>query len=307
MSLNEIISKLELSELTLRMYFTRKQRKKYVSYSPGVDPDLQKELIKLIKNYLLKFVDYQQVHFSPVGYKEETIEKCSCDYVEKYIDVISSYEKENLEREPIDEKTINKLNFYCLEVFYEEDGKHKNIKFFRRVTKFRKLSSEGFFGRIKSNKFKKIDSNLLGIDGNVDIIVYNDEMLVLNHISLERIFSLSDQYSEKAEKAINIISEANRITNFEQFKTDCLNDGRVTRMLTKMLSEENRLENCFENFPNVVSVIEIFELDIDIDNSSEVDMIVYDNKDQLMDVIRLVRDSYYESIIRRRKGIDDNI
>lgn len=307
MNLNDVINKLKLPDLNLRLYFTRKRGINYFSYSPSVEVDLQKELIKLIDSYLIKFISYEQINFSPVGYREETIEKCDCEYVDRYTDVINSFLEDSLDREPLDEDIINKLNFYCLEVFYEENQENKSIKFFRRVTKFKKLSSEGFFGFIKNNRFNKIESNLLGIDGNVDIIVFEGEMLILNHISLERIFSLTDQYLEKAQKVINIIRKANRISNFEQFEAECLNDRRLTRILTKMLTEENKLEKCFENFTNVVNVIEIFELEIDIDNSSEIDRIVYENKDQLMDIIRLVRDSYYKSFIKERRGIDDNV
>lgn len=307
MDLNKIIEKLEMKNQSLRLYFTRKQGINYISYSPSIETDLQSTLIDLIKEYLTKFTNLDQVPFSPVGYREETIETCDCNYVDRYKDVISSFVEENLEREPLDSETLNKLSFYCLETSYEEDNEVKKIQFFRRVTKFKKLSSSGFFGFIKNNRFTKIDSNLLGIDGDVDIVVFEEKMLILNHISLERVFSLADQYSKKAQNAIDIIRNANRISNFDQFEMDCLNDRRVTRILTKMLSEENKLENCFENFTNVVNVIEIFELEIDIGKSSDLDVIVYDNKDQLMDIIRLVRDSYYKSIIHERKGIDDAV
>ena len=74
-----------------------------------------------------------------------------------------------------------------------------------------------------------------------------------------------------------------------------------------MLKEEDRLSRCFENFNNVVNVIDLFDLDINIQNSNGVDMIVYEDKNQLMDIIRLVRDSYYTSLINERQGIDDTL
>ncbi len=306
MNLNRVINILDMPDLTLRLHFTRKRGTCYISYSPSIEPELQSELIGLIKEHLRRFRELDQIGFSPVGYREETIEFCTCDYVNNYNDVVTSYNEENLDREPLDDDIINRLNFYCLELTFIEEEVEKKIRFFRRVTRFKKLTSKGFFGWIRDNSFNKVDSNLLGIDGEVDIIVYEEEMLILNHISLERIFSLAEQYLEKAQTAIDFIRNADRISNFEQFENDCLNDRRVARILTKMLTEEARLENCFENFANVVNVIEIFELDIDIDNS-EIPKIIYSNKEQLMDVIRLVRDSYYKSIINERKGIDDGI
>ena len=162
-------------------------------------------------------------------------------------------------------------------------------------------------GSISNNRFKKLNKSLLGIDGDVDLIIEENDVLILNHISLERIFSISDHYQEKAQEAINLIHSANRIINFEQFSEDAINDGIIIRTLTKMLKEEDRLSRCFENFNNVVNVIDLFDLDINIQNSNGVDMIVYEDKNQLMDIIRLVRDSYYTSLINERQGIDDTL
>ncbi|WP_303395481.1 Kiwa anti-phage protein KwaB-like domain-containing protein [Intestinibacter bartlettii] len=202
---------------------------------------------------------------------------------------------------------MNKLSFYCLVLEFEENRVQKEIKFFRRVTKFKKLSTKGIMGSISNNRFKKLNKSLLGIDGDVDLIIEENDVLILNHISLERIFSISDHYQEKAQEAINLIHSANRIINFEQFSEDAINDGRIIRTLTKMLKEEDRLSRCFENFNNVVNVIDLFDLDINIQNSNGVDMIVYEDKNQLMDIIRLVRDSYYTSLINERQGIDDTL
>ncbi|MEA5008246.1 Kiwa anti-phage protein KwaB-like domain-containing protein [Clostridium tyrobutyricum] len=307
MNINSLIEILNSDETELRLYFTRKRGIRYISYSPVIDDPLQIKLKKLIRDYLKDFISIEQVKFSPVGYKEETIETCNIDYINSYMDVIDSFNDCNVNREPIEDEIINELNFYCLVITDNRKGNNDKVMFFRRVTKFKKLSSKGVFGNIKDNKFKEIDTKLLGIDGNIDLVVYDDNVLILNHISLERIFSLAEQYLEKAQTAISFIRKSKRISNFDQFEEDCLNDRRITRTLTKMLTEENKLENCFENFPNVVNVIEIFELEIDIDKSGDIDRIVYDNKEQLMDVIRLVRDSYYRSIINARAGIDDSI
>lgn len=307
MNINLLLSILDRERRDIRLFFTMKRGIKYYTYSPGIGDNIHDELIKLIKEYIVKFKDFEQVDFSPVGYKEGTIETCDCDYVASYEDVVSTFKEGEVERDPISKEDINKLNFYCIKINLDLEEDKKELLLFRRVTKFRKLSTSGIFGSISNNRFEKIDSDLLGLDGDLDIAVYDGKMIVFNHIALERIFSLKKQYLESAQEAIDIIRKAGRISNFDQFEEDCLNDNRITRILTRMLSEEDDLEKCFENFPNVISVIDIFELEIDIDNSGEEDIIVYDNKEQLMDVIRLVRDSYYKSIIRELPGIDDAI
>ena len=306
MDIQRIIEVIKSEKSNARLFFTRKRGIRYISYSPEIESDLQETLKELIVDYLKQYNSIDQIEFSPLGYREETIETCNVEYISNFLDVINSYEDGIVNRE-IPKDIINNLNFYCLVIEYNENGEDKEIRLFRRVTKFKRLSTKGMMGSIKNNKFSKLDASLLGIDGDIDIVVAGDEVLILNHISLERIFSISNQYVERAQEAIDIIRDADRVTNFEQFEEDALNDGRITRTLTKMLNEEERLERCFENFGNIINVIELFDLDINIQNENGVDKVVYEHKDQLMDIIGVVRDSYYTSIINNRRGIDDSI
>mgnify|MGYP003369743469 CR=1 FL=1 len=306
MDIQRIINIIQRQDTTARLYFTKKRGIRYISYSPTIELNLQEDIKNLIVRYLNIFINRQQVYFSPLGYREETIETCNIEYINNYMGVINSYEEGTVNRDVPDD-VINNLNFYCLAIEFTENGEDKEIRLFRRLTKFKKLSTKGMMGWIADNRFNKLDASLLGIDGDIDIIVDENEVLILNHIALERIFSISEQYQEKAQEAIDLIRESDRIVNFEQFEEDALNDGRITRTLTKLLNEEDRLENCFENFSNVIDVIEIFELDINIQNTNGIDKIVYESKEQLMDIIRLVRDSYYTSIINNRNGIDDSL
>ncbi|MDU1112042.1 Kiwa anti-phage protein KwaB-like domain-containing protein [Clostridium perfringens] len=306
MNIEKVIDILKKEDTTTRLYFTQKRGIRYLSYSPEIEGDLQKTLKEFIIKYLSDYKNIEQIEFSPLGYREETLETCDIEYISNFESVINSYKEETVSRD-LPAGIINKLNFYCLVIEFSEDEENKVIRFFRRVTKFKRLATKGIMGSIKGNRFSRLEASLLGIDGDIDIITFENSVLILNHISLERIFSISDQYLEKAQDAIDIIREADRITNFDQFEEDALNDGRITRTLTKMLNEEERLEKCFENFTNVMNVIDLFNLEINIEKRDGVDKVVYEHKDQLMDIIRVVRDSYYTSIINNRKGIDDSL
>lgn len=69
--------------------------------------------------------------------------------------------------------------------------------------------------------------------------------------------------------------------------------------------EEERIELVFENFDNVIRCIEIFELPIEI--IEENTKLVYEEKSQLLDFTRVIRDSFYRSIIGEREGVDDSL
>jgi hypothetical protein len=83
-----------------------------------------------------------------------------------------------------------------------------------------------------------------------------------------------------------------------------LNDLRIQKILTRMLKDGDELNSCFDNFDNVVETIELFELDIDFQRTPT-EAIIYEDKKQLMDILRLARDSYYRSLIKERPGIDN--
>ncbi|MBA4699214.1 MAG: DUF4868 domain-containing protein [Ruminococcus sp.] len=307
MEIEKIILGLQ-GEVNCRLYFTRKLSNGfYISYSPIIDDGVSEKLIELVVQYLEKQKALPVSDFSPIGCYDDTLEACKTEEIQNYQDVIESLQEDKVERECIESKFINKLNFYCLSVNCTIEGREKNIKFFRRITRFKKLSSKGMFGQIKNNRFSRIEAEMLGIDGDVDTIIVGEEVIILNHVALERIFSMSDQYIEKSEEAIQKIGAAQRIENFAQFEEDCKNDRRITRILTKLLNEEDKLEHCFENFENVKKAIDIFELDIRIGHLNEKETVVYERKDQLMNMVRLVRDSYYRSIIGERPGVDDSI
>ncbi|WP_304341590.1 Kiwa anti-phage protein KwaB-like domain-containing protein [Metaclostridioides mangenotii] len=305
MDINKIVQVLGSNEINLRLYFTaKKPNDKYYSYSPLVRERLQKELINLTRSYLTGFISKEQLMFNPISSMDDTIEYCDIGYIGNYDDVIESYRDINCDRTDIIPGDINKLTFYCMEISYTESGQNKYIRLFRRVTKFKKLSKSGILGLIKNNEFSKLDNNILGLDGFTDIVVFENEVLILNRISLERIFSIHDQYERKAKETISVIKEIDKIENFDQFEEDCLSDKRIKKTLTKMADKWERLEQSLSNFEKIEDTIDMFDLDIDVDVADS-KKIIYENKEQLKEILRLIGDAYYKSVNLERIGVDD--
>lgn len=287
--------------LDIRLYFTRKkQNGTYISYSPTIAKELKQELKEIVTGALENVITLEQREFNPIGMLDGYIETFNPENVKSFSDIVDSMHEDKVHRDGISSDEINRLNFYCIK--YHLGQELGDVLFFRRVTKFKKLK-KGIVGRFISNDFEKVDNDLLGIDPNIDIVVFNDEMLIINHVAFERIFRIHDQYFEKAQETLNKIEEAGKIRNFEEFKEDCLSDARITRALTKLLNEEERIDKFILNFENVRTVIEVFELDVKIESG----VLIYEDKSQLMDIVRLIKDSYYKSLIANRIGIDKGL
>lgn len=300
----EKLSGLDENNLDIRLYFTRKKnRGNYDSYSPSISEDLQKELKNLMIKALENVREVDQREFSPIGTIEGYVETFMTQNVDSFDDIYRSMNEDYVIRKEITNKEISKLTFYCLKIGLGNEG---DVLFFRRVTKFNNLQKKGgILGSFSAGDFEKLHGSLLGIDPSLDLVIFGEEILILNHISFERIFSIGEQYQEKANQTLELVERAKRINNFEQFKEDCLNDGRITRALTKILNEENRIHQVFENFANVIQVIDIFELNIELEEGNT--KILYEDKTQLMDITRLIRDSFYRSIINNREGVDEGV
>lgn len=302
MKIKDLINYLNTENLELNLYFSRKLRDgRYISFSPNVGRKIFDDLLNLIIEHIIKFKDYEVVDYNPTGYKDSTIENCSISYIKNYQDVINSFEEaDNVESE-IDP---DNYNFYTLELLSPNKPEFPNIKIFRRVTKFKKLHSKGFIARFNGRTLNKIESKLIGIDGEVDILIINEKIIILSHYSLERIFNLDEQFKDTASEFLKQDGLKEGINNYDNFYDDCLNDGRYRKTLTKMMSENIDIDRTYQNSENIKKTIDMFSLTINY-NEEPSFCLIYEGKDQIMDILRILRDSYYKSIINEQIGVDE--
>ena len=298
MDLKEVINILEDKNNGRELYFCEKCKEGYNSFCPEVSKEIFEMLIKFSLDTINRRNDEEIITYNPTGYREGTLEFCDANYVGNFNEVINSFESGNVE---IPKDKIDNFSFYCINIGSDEN----NVKLFRRLTKFKKLSTKGLLGIFEGNKLNSVEDKILGIDGDIDLVVYKQEILILSHISLERIFKIEEQYEKKSKETIECLRNTNKIVNFDAFEEDCMNDMNIRKILTKMQNEDNNLEECFDNFDNILKTIDIFELDINVNESER--NIIYENKSQIKDILRLARDSYYKSIIQEKPGIDNKI
>lgn len=301
MDIKALKDKIQENNLEFNLFFTRKLRNgNYVSFSPNIDAQIYDDLLNLICNYIEQFENKEIVGYNPTGYKDETIESCAVSYIRDYNRVLNSFKNSDYVETEIDP---DNYSFYTFSITRNDD-QFPDIRIFRRVTKFKKLHSKGIIARFNGNTLNKIESKLIGIDGEVDFITIGDDILILSHYSLERIFNLDDQFRDTASEFLNQEGLSDGIINFDNFYEDCLNDGRYKKTLTKMTSENINLAKTYENYENIKKTIDMFNLEINYTEEPSFS-IIYEDKSQIMDILRILRDSYYRSIINEQIGVDD--
>lgn len=281
---------------THKLTFTMKKRNNYFSYAPNLNLDVAKELAKHIVTQLEKVSDLTPVEFNPIqGCTDQEIECSEIDKIERIKDIIASIDT----TQELDINHANDLSFYCLTIYDEDCNAYR---FFRRVVKFKKLSQEGMLFAIQGNTFNKLSSDILGIDGNVDVVIINQKVYIINRIAMERIFSMQSSYENNANIAMDIIEKTKKIANFSEFKKDCIGDSRFHKTLTRLLNDDVDIKDALEHTEEIQDVIETFDLNIELTEGKS-PQIIYRNKDDRMEILRIINDAYCRTCIRVRNVV----
>lgn len=117
MDLNMIVKYLEQENLVYDMYFSRKLKSGYESFSPNIDNQIFEDVSNLILDNLKKYISLEQTHYNPTGYRDGTVEICDIGYVGNYEDILESFTiADNVETE-IDP---DNFSFYCFTIKNKE-------------------------------------------------------------------------------------------------------------------------------------------------------------------------------------------
>lgn len=277
----------------VRVYFCEKKVDRYRTFLPQVSNDLQKKILALILPPLFKAIDLPVVQYNPVGVLDEENELIIPSQVAWVETFKESLRPENLYTDMSLIKVKN-ISFYCIQISYQG----RNVFLFRQFTKMSRLR-KGILSRFVQNTLTELDSDFLGIDELTDMVLMDDVLLIINHISLERIFNYRDKFQEMTNQAIGRIVVEGKMANVEQFSEDCLNDVRIMKRFTDLMSKD-RLPLFFDNYDRVPEIVNALELDIEFDEEGKM---IYRDKTQLFHIIHLMSDSYFKSLIAERVGV----
>lgn len=294
-------------KFNLNLYFTEKKPKKYLSFSPNSSPELKKNILDYILSDLDKVKNYPSQDYNPIGTIDNIIETSKTTETKGFAELIDSFKNSTA---MVDDIKPEKINFYTLSCNMKDkdDEIEHDIYFFRRINKLKRLNSEGIIARIKGKELNKIDSKIIGIDGDVDIIAFDENIFIVNHIALERIFRVIDQFVTKTNEALSTLKAKGKIKNFDDFKEACLNDIRIEKSLAKLLATPEILEHTLDDIELVKKAISNMNWNIPISEQGKKWQIVYDpestSRIDLMNIIYLIKDSCYESVLLKRHDVD---
>lgn len=276
----------------------QKIKQEYEVYEPVVREQLQRDLKELYTEVLqTRLFDLPQEDYNPNvgqdGYL--SIAPLNVAHVNATIEKLES--EENIHGD-MNEMNLDDINFYCIRFTQNREA----VYIFRRFTKMKKIR-QGISTFIEDNTLRKFDNELfIGLDRDIDILVYQGEILIINRFALQTIFNLQDYFTNRATEALNHIENGNVISNFEEFREDCLNDRQASKRITKIINTPGRIQGFLENanlLPNVIA-----EADLEIELNEDGQIIYTRSRQVRSQILFCIADAYYLSLLLSRVGED---
>lgn len=247
----------------------------------------------ILPNLIESLQHQKMVDYNPIGVADGENEKLASHQVNSITDFLESINEEELYTDMTNLK-IDRISFYVIQISWDNNV----VYLFRQFSKVSKLR-KGLLSQIVENELKEMDNKFLGIDEYTDMVLFRNELLILNHISLERIFNYRDEFLNMTNNALNEIGNQNIIQNIDKFSEDCKRDIRILKRFAN-ITNSNRLPLFFLYYDRVPEIVRTLELDIEFDEKGKM---IYREKSQLYHIINLMSDSYFRSLLADRIGI----
>lgn len=270
----------------------------YQSYNVVLDENLREEIKEMYSEHLdNRLYDLEQEQYNPNIGQDGCLAVCELE-VANISDVIEELEDEDNNADDVEDLDLNDVNFYVLK--FSENNNDAYI--FRRFNKLKKLR-KGFVGVLDGNTFHKLDNALvLGLDSEIDTLVYEQEALIVNRFALQTIFNMNDYFIDRATQALDQVESSNVISNFDNFRNDCIGDRQAVKRITKIMNTPNRLEDFVEHANRLPEVIREANLEVTVDGNGSLE---YDGTREVRsEILFCMADAYYLSLLLQRIGED---
>lgn len=283
--MQEILSKLDLENSSIKLYFITKISDASVNNYASYTVDLNTQANKFREDFLEKL--QESIENKPLN--EFEIVTPEIDSIE----FLNSTEVNNLSTiksllNPITAKPLTDLNLISDDIWgyiaVLTLPNKKQVNLFRKYVKVTAYKAKTQF-RIKNGQLEKIKpEQSVFLDFKTDSIEIDNKMYVINRYYFHIFFAFDSAYVEFVEKALEDLRSVDAIENFDDFSKRCLSSGNLTKKLVTIIKED-RLKWFKENIDKMPQMVIDFDLKVKIQNNK----IHFTNKDcKITDVMKLI-------------------
>lgn len=207
--------------------------------------------------------------------------------VNNTIDLV--YEQDNVINS---DTNLDSINFMLFHIGYGDDSICFYSKYIHYGSAFKKavrmVLSDGY-----AIPFTK---QIITINSNVDAVYINDHYFVFNRNAFNSIFDYKDVFYKIIDKNTDEIKNSGLLTEAEEFISNCQEDGRHLKRLTKAI-----LADGFKNVKNHKDKLNIVKQRHNLSLEwSEDGKIIYKGKENIREILNLLLDHYVTSDLTER-------
>lgn len=272
--------------------------KRYLIYRVSVSDTVE----KWIKDKHLKFIksnEKETIEYNPIISQTDIIEIIPNNSINGLMDMLQNLENTDTTN------NIKKFKAKFMILQYEDD--ETELIIVRRMFGENRLD-QSLLAKLKDGYYDQIESdNSFFIDNEIDMIISEDTTYIYHHISVERVFFMIEEFRSNAEKVLTVIEEKSegKIKNFNSIKEKIINHGRNVRRVAKLFEDDNRSTLFLDNFNTTIETIQDLNLNINVTEEDGKTVIDITDDTEINELINLMQDSYYKTIIGGREGIDE--
>lgn len=299
MEIENVLNIIEKGSVNIYLGSKRQSKEKiYFMYRVSVSDKIE----QWIKDKHLKFVrnnEKETTEYNPIIAQKDIIEFIPNDSINGLADML--YNIENTDTTD----NIKKFKAKFMILQYEYDGTELFIV--RRMFGENKLD-QSLLAKWQDGYYDQIESdNSFFIDNEIDMIISKDTTYIYHHISVERVFFMIEEFRGNAEKVLKVVEEKSegKIKNFNSIKEKIIDHGRNVRRVAKLFENDNRSTLFLDNFNTTIETIRNLKLNINITEEDGETLIDITDDTEINELINLMQDSYYKTIIGGRDGIDE--
>lgn len=199
---------------------------------------------------------------------DDVIEFYPSTEVENYKVINDKIDSEEISN--IDQKTnLEKMNFIIFKLCMNDNGKEKYLTIVKKFNKPATVLKQAMKFAWVGDRMKKIEEDVIYLDGQVDAFEYNGDFFILNRDKFNSIFKFRDMYCKLIDNKEDYIVETDFIDNPEEFISKCKSNGHYVKKITKAIVRDG-FENLEKNKHKVKDVIEKHKLGIKLDSNNRI-------------------------------------
>ncbi|KAF5048153.1 hypothetical protein DSECCO2_453040 [anaerobic digester metagenome] len=200
-----------------------------------------------------------------------------------------------LERLPLanqnyyDDDTLAYEDIWAIWIKFRIGG--NNFYLLKKITPSKVLTTGGVLAWVfRGDTFRRLDKDVLTIDGHFDVFACNDTLIFENKANFEKALMYDEIIQQVADETLNEIQRIEIVENFEELRTMLADDYHSIRKLNKLRQKQYFREKTFADYHRI---IQDYNVPVNVDLAKQKFAIA--DKAQAKLLIKVLNDDYLKS------------